>query len=300
MFKIAGIGEILWDVSKDARNPGGAPMNFAYHAAQIGCEAYPITCVGTDSDGQALQSHLKAKGICCDYVYQKSDAPTGIVDVNLVEGKPNYRIREPAAWDYIPFNPRLKELCASLDALCFGTLASRCPVSRQAIKHCIQATSASTLRVFDVNFRESFFSKSLVEEYLRLANVLKLSDEELPWMICEFGLSKHPETALSEILEAYSLEVVLLTTGATGAHFLSKNHSIFGKAHPTEAVDTIGCGDAFTAASIFSILSGEPPETVLEFSNKIAGYVSTQSGGMPSIPHEILNNRESNGRIDTG
>ncbi|MEM9025655.1 MAG: carbohydrate kinase [Verrucomicrobiota bacterium] len=288
MLKIAGIGELLWDVSEDSRNPGGAPMNFAYHASQLGCEAYPITCVGTDSDGQALQLYLEAKGICCDYVFQTPQAQTGIVDVSFANGKPNYRIREHAAWDHIPFIPQLKKLCTSLDALCFGTLASRCPVSQETIKHCIEATPAKALRVFDVNFRESFFSKALVEEYLRLANILKLSDEELPWLIQEFGLSQNPETALNEILEAYSLDTVLLTMGATGAHLLSRNHSIFGKASPAKAVDTIGCGDAFTAASVFSILNRETPKTVLEFANKIAGYVSTQPGGMPTIPGEIL------------
>ena len=55
---IVGLGEALWDVLPEGKKLGGAPANFAYHAAQFGLDTIAISALGED-DHKCNFNHRK-------------------------------------------------------------------------------------------------------------------------------------------------------------------------------------------------------------------------------------------------
>ena len=97
---IVGIGELLWDVLPTGKRAGGAPVNFVYHATQLGAEGYAISAVGNDLAGTEILQELDKNGI--GHSIATVDYPTGTVLVELNKGIPTYNIVEGVAWDHIP------------------------------------------------------------------------------------------------------------------------------------------------------------------------------------------------------
>ena len=148
---VVGLGELLWDTAVDGRRWGGAPANFACHAAQLGADAWTVSAVGDDDDGRALLRAASAHGVqAC--VAALPDQPTGRVDVAVdPRGVPSYRIAEHSAWDHIPWSDEVAALAARADAVCFGSLAQRRPDSRATIRRFLDTAPPHTLRIFDAN-----------------------------------------------------------------------------------------------------------------------------------------------------
>lgn len=180
---VVGIGEVLWDCIEEEqiiilRQLGGAPGNFSFHVKQFGLNGYAISAIGDDNDGHDIESIFQEKGI--PYMLPYVDYATGRVLVKKDKnGQPQYSIVENCAWDYIPWKEEMKEIAANTQAVCFGSLAQRNPVSRQTIYRFLDATPADALRIFDINLRENYYSKEIIEESLKRANVLKINDDEL-------------------------------------------------------------------------------------------------------------------------
>ncbi|MDP6490582.1 MAG: PfkB family carbohydrate kinase, partial [Kiritimatiellia bacterium] len=179
-FTVAGIGELLWDVFPEGKRLGGAPVNFSYHGHQLGATGYPVSAVGPDALGVEIREVLLAKRLPDEFVMIDKEHPTGTVQVTLNSGKPSYEICEGVAWDYVPLTNDLITLATKADAVCFGSLAQRNGVSRSTIHAFLGAMRDEALKIFDVNLRQDFFSKEIIEASLAHASVLKLSDEELP------------------------------------------------------------------------------------------------------------------------
>jgi len=187
---VVGIGEILWDLLPDGKQMGGAPANFAYHARALGAASVIVSAVGDDRSGREILEELGRRGLERSGIAVVSGAPTGTVTVALdAGGIPHYTIHEGVAWDVIPWTAGLGDLAARADAVCFGSLAQRSPVSRATIGAFLDATRPDCLRVLDLNLRQSYFSRDIVVGLLGRATVLKLNDEEL-W--------DHPEIPRSE------------------------------------------------------------------------------------------------------
>jgi len=175
------MGEILWDLLPTGAQMGGAPANFAYHARALGAEAGVVTRVGSDALGQALQRRLEAWRLPLDLVQVDAQAPTGTVTVALSgEGIPSYTIHEPVAWDRLEPTDATLSAARGAAAICFGSLAQRAEPSRGTIHHPLRLSPAGALRIFDINLRQHFYSREVIEASLRLANVLKLNETELP------------------------------------------------------------------------------------------------------------------------
>jgi len=181
VVRCLGIGEVLWDMLPAGRQLGGAPANFAYHAHAFGADALVVSRVGNDALGREILDRLRGLGLPKDGVSVDPTAATGTVSVTLsAGGQPDFTIHEDVAWDRLSVEPHALAMARTADVVCFGSLAQRSMASRQSIRELVAATPAGALRVFDINLRQQFYSLEVVEASLRLANVLKINDAELP------------------------------------------------------------------------------------------------------------------------
>lgn len=282
---IVGIGEALWDLLPSGKQLGGAPANFAYHVKQLGLPAVVVSAVGKDSLGEEILHLLKEKHI--PSVVSQSTHPTGVVEVSLDEaGIPSYEIKTGVAWDYIPFTEEVEELARHTRAVCFGSLAQRNDASRVTIYKFLEAMphGENVLKVFDINLRQSFYSKEVLHESLLRCNILKINDEELDVVSKLFALPDvSPSERCRQLLETYQLKFVILTCGEQGSYVISSNQTSYLDTPKVKVVDTVGAGDAFTAAFISGIIHGKSLNCAHRMAVDVAAYICTQPGAMPEF-----------------
>lgn len=287
-YRIAGIGEVLWDVFPEGEEFGGAPANFSCHASGLGAEVCMVSSVGADERGARALAFLGRQGVDVEHVAQVDGRPTGVVQVSLsAEGKPTYEIVQPVAWDQIPWTDGMAGVAGKLDAVCFGTLGQRSPVSRETIQRFVAATRPECLRVFDINIRQDFYSRDLILASLELANVLKLNDEELPLLAGMLDIPGAPEEQLAGLVERCGLRLAVLTCGGEGALMMTPSERDFAVPTQVEVVSSVGAGDSFTAAMIMGYLRGKPLPAINQAANVLAAYVCTQRGAVPTLPEAV-------------
>lgn len=288
-FTVAGVGELLWDLFPQQRRLGGAPANFAWHCSQLGAAAAPVSCVGRDPLGRLILSALQEMGVNTRYVMESDSYPTGTVRVTLDEaGKPTYEICEAVAWDHIPDSDELQAFAGGLDAVCFGSLSQRSGESRDTIRAFLRHMPGKALKILDVNLRQSFFSKQLIEASLQLANILKLSDEELPVLADFFGLTGDTSAQLNGLCERFDLTLTAYTRGPRGSILLGGGEMDACPGCEGLAVDSVGAGDSFTASLCMGLLKGWPLGTVNLFANRVATFVCSQEGATPILPAHLV------------
>ncbi len=280
---VAGIGEFLWDMLPTGKQLGGAPCNFAFHAMQAGCISHVISAVGEDDLGDELLGMVRQLGLSDQYI-QKNRYPTGTVTVRLDElGHPDYTIHEHVAWDHITIDPGIMEMAATLDAVCFGSLAQRDPESAESIKTLIRLTRPDCLKVFDINLRQHFYSRDSIVQSISLSDVLKLNDDELPVVAGFCGLKGDIRAQLGQLLGMYKLKYIVYTMGSRGSIIISPEEYSFIEAPKVTVADTVGAGDAFTAVFIAGILKGFPLSAVHDKATEIAAMVCTRKGATPEL-----------------
>jgi fructokinase len=285
---VAGIGELLWDLLPQGKQLGGAPCNFAYHCSQAGCESFVVSAIGTDEPGKEILALFDELALDTGCVQLKSDFPTGTVTVSLdANGIPTYIIHENVAWDNIGWNSSLEGLAKRVDAVCFGSLAQRNPGSRQTILNFLKATRTDCLRVFDINLRQSFFSREIIYQSLELSNILKLNEDELPVVAGLLGISGTDEELLLQILKMFGLKLIALTKGANGSLLFTEKEHSFMEVPKVEIADTVGAGDSFTAVLVAGLLQNQDLKKIHEKATQIAAYVCTQKGATPKIPESM-------------
>lgn len=283
---IVGIGEALWDVLPEGKKIGGAPANFAYHVSQFGLNSCVVSAVGDDPLGAQILDNFKEKGL--RNIMAVVPYPTGTVQVEIDQvGVPQYVIKENVAWDNIPFTPELEELAHNTCAVCFGSLAQRNVVSRDTINRFIDAMpqDEDNLIVFDVNLRQGFFNKEILDQSMRRCNVLKINDEELITISRMLG---YPGTDLQSkcwiLFGCYNLKMLILTCGVNGSYIFTSGNMSFLATPQVEVADTVGAGDSFTAAFVSSILKGLPVAEAHRKAVEVSAFVCTQNGAMPVLP----------------
>jgi len=285
---VVGIGEILWDLLPDGRQMGGAPANFAFHARALGAASGIVSAIGDDRSGREILAELGLRGLDPSGIATVRSAPTGTVTVALdAGGIPHYTIHEGVAWDVIPWTAALGGIAARADAVCFGTLAQRSPVSRATIGSFLDATRPDCLRVLDLNLRQSYFSRELVLGLLERATVLKLNDDELAAVAGMLSLPGPETRVLAALLQAYPLTMIALTKGPSGSRLFGPGVDLSHPGYPAETEDTVGAGDAFTATLVAGLLKEKSWEEIGERANRIAGYVCSQKGAWPDLPAEL-------------
>ena len=289
MKYVVGIGEALWDCLPEGRKLGGAPANFAYHAAQFGLDAVAVSAIGDDELGAGIVAELDKKSLPA--VLEKVAFATGTVQVELDEnGIPQYEIKENVAWDNIPYTTQLQQLARQTHAICFGSLAQRSAVSRQTINAFIDDMPADgdVLKVFDINLRQQFYTREVIEASLKRCNVLKINDEELVVLAGMFGwegISDSDKCCL--LIGKYDLKMLILTCGTNGSYVFSPGHMSFQPTPVVQVADTVGAGDSFTGSFVASILKGKSIEKAHETAVKVSAFVCTQNGAMPVVPEQL-------------
>ena len=281
---VIAVGEVLWDVFSEGARLGGAPANFAVHAASLGADAFLVSRVGRDKEGETALRMLAGRGLNVDFVQVDEARPTGTVPVTVVDGEPSYEIVEGAAWDAIAWEPRLEGLAQRAQAVCFGSLAQREATSRRTLQRFVEAVPEGCMRVVDINFRQHYHSRSVVDWSLRFADLLKLNDEEVRILRGYLGGSEDDGDFLREVCERFRIGRAVLTLGAEGCRVIGPREDVRVAAAHQDVVNTVGAGDAFTAAFVLNLLAGQDVRACAERANQAGGYVTTQDGAIPEFP----------------
>lgn len=276
---VVGIGELLWDLLPSGKRAGGAPINFVYHAAQLGATGYAISAVGKDALGAEIIQELKTNRI--HPVLSTVDYPTGTVPVVLKDGLPAYTIVEDVAWDHLPFNEKAVDILRRADAVCYGTLALRHPDTRATIFRLLSEVRSTALFFFDINLREAYYSKELIERLLQPATVFKLNDDEIKVMRRLFALTGTDDDICQKLLDKYHLDYLIFTAGEKYSVVYTPAEKSFIETPVVSTVDTVGAGDAFSGAFVYSLLTGKSLRQAHEKAVAVSAYVCTQSGAWP-------------------
>lgn len=291
-FIIAGIGELLWDVINDSEELGGAPINFCYHANALGATGYAISTVGDDRRGTAALAVLEQRKMSTEYISICENAVTGYVLARVDEkGIASYEFPDDVAWDRLTLTEAALSLAGKVDAVCFGSLGQRSHKARQAIVSFLQATRPDTLKIFDLNLRQHFYSIEIIANSLELADVLKLNNEELEVLGNMHDMEGDEESLLKKLIKKYNLQLAVLTRGGKGSLLVSPAETSVHHGYPANIADTIGAGDSFTAATALGLLQGQSLATINDHANRVAAFVCSQKGAMPVLPRYLVNSQ---------
>ena len=286
-WNIISLGEVLWDLFPDDERFGGAPANFACHAAINGGQVAMVSAVGDDLHGQRAIEILQSYRVDISLIQIIAGSPTGTVGVQVdANGKPTFTIHENSAWDQLAWTDELARRIQSAHAVCFGTLGQRSLISRTTIRRCMEtARAAGITRILDINLRSPFFDDAMIRESIQLASILKLSDEELPTVCQACNLSaEHAQLEQARNLRSlFDLEMVVVTRGADGAMLVTRNEVLEQPGVPANVKDTVGAGDAFTAAFVVGLLNRDPHAKNLFQACTIAAKACSHAGAVPEV-----------------
>ena len=282
-YTIVGLGELLWDVFPNRKELGGAPANFAYMTSLLGDEGVVASRVGRDRLGNAAARRLARLGLSQEWLQLDRNSPTGTVKVDVFEdGQPKFQIAENVAWDNFEWTSQWQALAGRSAAVCFGSLAQRSERSRKTIRLFLQNLPPNAVKVFDVNLRQSFFSADILRESAKSADIMKVNEDELSRVAELLGYkSNTKEAAASWLLQTCGLKLVCVTEGPSGSSLMAADGVHRHPGFPTEVADTVGAGDAFTAALIHHYLRGATLDEMNEAANRMGSWVASQVGATP-------------------
>jgi fructokinase len=291
---ILGLGELLWDLLPEGPRLGGAPANFTVIAGRLGVHSAILSRIGRDDLGRRAVESLDPLPADTEFLQVDPAHETGRVTVALKDGQPEYTIHRPAAWDFMELTDDWVRLAERADAICFGSLAQRAVESRQTIQTLAAQARAGCIRVFDVNLRAPFYSSEVIQESLELADVVKMNNAEVPVVLGLLGMPVDGSCDTPALLAACerllaefpALKLVAVTRGGLGSVLVSRKGWQEHPGYPVKVVDTIGAGDAFTAAMTHKLLAGaelDAPGLALlnEAGNRWGAWVASQRGAMP-------------------
>lgn len=302
MSTIFCFGEILWDCLPHGLFLGGAPFNVAYHLKQLGHEPLMLSALGNDWLGEQTIKRIRARDLSDRLIHVDDELPTGTVDAVLdSSGNATYEFADPAAWDHLPDTAAVHQSAAQSAALVFGSLALRHDANRTVLHKLL--AQKHWLRIFDVNLRPPYDNVPLVLELARHTDVLKLNASELLRLT---GHAPIPHADADEPLIREQLAVlqaktgcqnICVTRGGHGALWLRASQLISTSTPPVAVKDTIGAGDAFTAALVSGLLSSaerNEPQKLLTRACSLGAFVASQDGAQPAYdPQKVFANLRS-------
>jgi fructokinase len=289
-YTIVGLGELLWDVFPEGKQLGGAPANFAYVAGLLGNRGIVASRIGNDALGNEARERLAALHLETSFLQLDPAHPTGTVKVAVDrEGQPSYEIVEPVAWDALAWDFEWQSLAREADAVCFGSLAQRSPRSRETIRAFLRSIRPGTARIFDVNLRQAFYSGEVIAESVKLADIIKLNHEELPIVMQLLGLPHDDdESSAKRLLGACGAKLVCVTRGANGSLLAGRTERDEHPGFRVPVRDTVGAGDAFTAALVHHSLRGASLAATNEAANRMGAWLVTRAGATPAPDAAII------------
>lgn len=288
---VLGIGELLWDLLPDGPRLGGAPANFSVMAGRLGNHAAILSRIGRDDLGREAVHLLDPLPADTSFLQIDPLHETGRVSISLNQGQPEYTFHQPVAWDSMELSDEWIKLAERADALCFGSLAQRSVESRQTIQTLAAQSSSRCVRIFDVNLRPPFYSSEVLQESLELATVVKMNDAEVPLVLALLGMPVEENGSLANLrtgaerllAEFPTLEMVAVTRGGNGSLLVTREQWHEHPGFPIKVRDTIGAGDAFTAAMAHYLLRGAELPVLNEAGNRWGSWIASQAGAMPAL-----------------
>jgi fructokinase len=291
-FTIVSFGEVLWDLLPTGPVLGGAPFNFAYRATTLGHRALIASRLGKDDNGSSAFARIAELGMETGFVQLDAAHATGTVLVSFDStGGHDFTITPDVAYDFIEPEEALVRLAAEADCFCYGTVASRSPVSRATMKTLLD-TYGGTFALLDLNLRKDCWNDDQVGAAVEGADILKLNDQELLTVERIYGIpSGSPAEKATRLLSKTDLRCVVVTLGEGGAFAVSRDAgTVYEPGFAVTPVDTIGSGDAFTAGFVHALLSHRPLPEALRLGNALGALVTGQRGATEPL---------GTGRIDS-
>ena len=299
---IVGIGEALLDCFEDGtRKLGGAPMIFAYHAAQSNCNGVIVSAVKNDKVGKTIMEELNNHNITSDYI-SFVNKRSGTVEVDDTDpNDPKYEIKTDTAWTVIPNSNKLTKLAADTKAVYFGPLASFCgkETTKPTIDAFLNAVPTDCKKIFDVNLRCNrdnknehtipLYSDKLILEYIEICNILKVNNSELDYVCALFGISGNDyEKKCERLLEMKShIQILILTMGEDGSCIFwrdDKNEIASQSIRiSVNLKNTVGAGDAMAGAFIGELLCGASIPNAHYLAAQRSAHVCKTGVSMPQI-----------------
>lgn len=289
MSKITCFGEVLWDVFPTHRKIGGAPLNVAIRLASFGNEVKIISAIGDDNNGRELVEFVKENNVETDLIQIIKDFKTGEVKVMLNEkGSASYEIMFPRAWDKIDLESDDINCVKSSDAFIFGSLVARDGFSRNTL---FELLNYSKYSVFDVNLRQPYYTKELLETLMNKADFIKFNDDEL-FEISSFLGSKYNslEQNIHFISKTTNTKHICVTKGRHGAVLLHDDQLFYNSGYQIKVVDTVGAGDSFLATLISKLLNKNNPQEAIDLACAVGALVAQSEGANPKIDKKIIAN----------
>lgn len=288
---VVGAGEFLWDLLPGGRQLGGAPGNVVLHARSLGAEVALVSRVGRDALGDEAVARVTESGLPTATIQRDPVAPTGTAAVAIDgDGQPRFTLAADVAWDRIALDLSAREAAERADAIYFGTLAQRAPGSREAIRGMLAACRPGALRILDLNLRDPFWTEESLRSSLESADVLKVNEQELDRLSGILGISGSVRERVEQLARRFRLKVVAVTRGADGSLLYSRGDWNEQPGVKIAVRDSVGAGDAFTAALTIGLLRGEPLDRLHRRASEVGAYVCTQPGATPRLPAHLMEN----------
>lgn len=307
-YDVTAIGELLIDFTPAgnsqrgdqlfARIPGGAPANVLAAAAKLGCRTAFIGKVGNDAFGRFLASTLEEAEIdAAGLVFSPYNTTLAFVTLDEKGDRSFSFYRKSGADMMLEFADVKKELVEKCRILHFGSVSLTDDPSRSATLETVRlARSMGKIISYDPNYRPLLWENAedavfWMREGLKLADIVKLSDEELQLLTG----TDDPEAGTTRLAEE-GKSLVFVSLGAKGAFYRCGSLSGLLPAYDVKTIDTNGAGDSFFGAiisrlkekSLSSIrsLSKEELEDILSFGNAAGSLTTTKKGSIPALPTE--------------
>lgn len=291
MYKTLSIGAVIWDMIGEEKYLGGDSLNVAFHLKKLGVESYYITRLGKDVNGQAAAERIQELGIRGDYIQRDEHHPTGYSKVAFDQNSvPTYAFAEDASDGYIVFSEHT--LCSlrreRFDVLWYSSYIMQSPVSRSSMFSLLESSNAPQ-KFFDLNIRRGYHERSMLERCFRHATIAKMNEEEAGIVGQELYGTNPSDGELFQRLHAdFGVALLCVTRGGEGCTIVDLGGAEdIPPARNIAAIDTVGAGDAFSAAFLYAWLEGKPPHDCAAAGNYLGGYLSSRHGAMPEYDGEV-------------
>ncbi len=285
-----------------APHSGGAIFNTAIALGRLGVSTKMLTGLSTDLFGTQLREALEASLVDTSLVVESSN-PTTLAFVQLVNGHAKYTFYDENTAGRVFSEKDLPEIPTDIAAIYLGGISLCSEPAADAYRAIAENESDNKVIMVDPNIRANFISDEAIyrerlDRMLACADIVKVSDEDLDWMIADTSLSQ--DTKMEQLIHK-GASIVIMTRGKDGAKAMMADKSIVEvPSKLVEVVDTVGAGDTYNAGFIaklseLSVLDKTSIKNIdksqlseaLSFGASVAAVTVSRAGANPPWKHEL-------------
>ncbi|MEJ8472888.1 carbohydrate kinase family protein [Roseibium algae] len=280
---------------------GGAVFNTSIALGRLGIKTGLLTGLSTDLFGQVLEDALMASHVNTA-LSVRSDRPTTLAFVRLVNGHASYTFYDENSAGRVLDRSQAPSIGDEVNAMFFGGISLAVEPCADFYADLLIEQSGNKVVMIDPNIRPGFIRdveryRVRLERMLRHSDVVKVSDEDLDWIVPgEAGL-KDKAAKLFE----FGVSVVLVTRGSEGATgFLASGGDVTVPSRKVTVADTVGAGDTFNAGFLASLddanqltktgissMSVETLKCALSLGGQAAAVTVSRAGANPPWRSEL-------------